>query len=853
MRKLLFIAFTFLCIHASFAIITTDPVTGNGTVVNGPNTPPPNCAGSQPAGNTCQESTYICDLNGYCGNTSAAYTVNTWTELTNTFVGSIENNSFVSFTAGASTVSFTIWVYNCTYNEGIQLMIFSANNCQGTVVNQLSWNPGNVPASSQIVTVNGLTAGQNYYIMIDGFNGDVCSYAIATNQNSNILVPPTITASATTLCPGEPVTLTASGGNGVYNWIAGNGLPANSNGTSVTFTPPGPGTYTYSTLSAQGNPNCTEEGQGEITIVVESCGCTVTANADQTEFCEENLSPINLTAELDMVGTISWTGPNGFTSNQDNPTNVSLPTAPGTYQYTATGIANGIECVANVDITIHPTPAGTIANAPTLTCANPTAQVTVNGTNATQINWNLNGTSVGTNFTQTIDQPGNYVIELTSAQGCTSTFEQAIAIDDTPPAFTLSTPEVLTCLILETDITVNNPQATYTYAWTGPSILNGTNTNSITVGAIGNYQVVATNPVNGCTSTQSSTVTNNLSAPEITIGQTPQINCAQPSITIATQLVPANSFVQWSGPNGYTANTQNATVSEGGAFIIEATHPLTGCTSEQQAFITTNFTMPSSLFTADILSECTPFTSTLTAQAFNEAYTYAWYVNGQIMQSTGPQLQVSLTDNSCQTIELIVQNSTNGCVSNTQFTDYICGIMTPIAGITATPPYLMGYDDPMVNFSCASQHCTGHYWILPNETQDNSEILSYDFSNHQTGQLFTIIAHNNNQCFDTIQYFLAINNDVYLYVPNTFTPDGDARNNDFQAIITGDFDPQTFNMYIYNRWGEMVWESHDHSIAWDGTYNGKLVPDGSYTWSIDFKRFINDEKKSYTGNITLLR
>ena len=102
----------------------------------------PNCITTTPAGNSCLTSTPICDFNGYCGNTSASYTANYWggwnSGLYGPFCGSIENNSFFSFVAGAATVSLDVWVSNCTSNFGIQFMVFSsAGNCSGYVTSYL--------------------------------------------------------------------------------------------------------------------------------------------------------------------------------------------------------------------------------------------------------------------------------------------------------------------------------------------------------------------------------------------------------------------------------------------------------------------------------------------------------------------------------------------------------------------------------------------------------------------------------------------------------------------------------------------------------------------------------------------
>ena len=60
-------------------------------------------------------------------------------------------------------------------------------------------------------------------------------------------------------------------------------------------------------------------------------------------------------------------------------------------------------------------------------------------------------------------------------------------------------------------------------------------------------------------------------------------------------------------------------------------------------------------------------------------------------------------------------------------------------------------------------------------------------------------------------------------------------------------------MVIVNRWGEIVWESFDASANWDGTYNGKICPDGVYFYSVTFGNLDNDGKKTLVGHLTIIR
>lgn len=88
-----------------------------------------------------------------------------------------------------------------------------------------------------------------------------------------------------------------------------------------------------------------------------------------------------------------------------------------------------------------------------------------------------------------------------------------------------------------------------------------------------------------------------------------------------------------------------------------------------------------------------------------------------------------------------------------------------------------------------------------------------------------------------------------IYVPNTFTPDGDQFNNTFFPKGGNIID---FHMIILNRWGEVVFESFDFKGSWDGTYGGIICPDGVYVWKIKYTDVSNNEGE-LTGHVTLLR
>ena len=112
-----------------------------------------------------------------------------------------------------------------------------------------------------------------------------------------------------------------------------------------------------------------------------------------------------------------------------------------------------------------------------------------------------------------------------------------------------------------------------------------------------------------------------------------------------------------------------------------------------------------------------------------------------------------------------------------------------------------------------------------------------------------MIAYDEKGCTDTITRTIEIEEEWYIYVPNTFTPDGDRFNNDFRASTIG---IQTLGISIFNRWGETVFTSNDLDFIWDGTYEGRYVADGTYSYKIEF--LTNSERrKTIVGHVNVLR
>jgi gliding motility-associated-like protein len=125
-------------------------------------------------------------------------------------------------------------------------------------------------------------------------------------------------------------------------------------------------------------------------------------------------------------------------------------------------------------------------------------------------------------------------------------------------------------------------------------------------------------------------------------------------------------------------------------------------------------------------------------------------------------------------------------------------------------------------------------WIFEPGVTSIQENPTYTFSDTGLVQILLIATHEQG-CKDTISKWLDIVPVVSFTMPNAFTPNGDSENDDFKGNGWSEY-MQAFKMLIWNRWGELVFETENPLAAWDGTVknNGKLCPDGIYTYTVSY-------------------
>ena len=199
--------------------------------------------------------------------------------------------------------------------------------------------------------------------------------------------------------------------------------------------------------------------------------------------------------------------------------------------------------------------------------------------------------------------------------------------------------------------------------------------------------------------------------------------------------------------------------------------------------------------------------------------------------------------------------SPEGCVNDTTFFSFIEAFDYPVAGFLSVPNPVSVLT-PSVQFMDTSVGAVLFEW---NFMDSSMNILGSSFDQNPTfnfpdqeeyAYLVELIVENQHGCTDTAYNYQIVEGQFALFLPNTFTPDGDGLNDEFYPV--GDkIDPNNYDFQVYNRWGEMIFQTKDPLVHWDGKFKGDYVPSGNYLWKINLKDIQSGEYKELKGFVIL--
>lgn len=231
----------------------------------------------------------------------------------------------------------------------------------------------------------------------------------------------------------------------------------------------------------------------------------------------------------------------------------------------------------------------------------------------------------------------------------------------------------------------------------------------------------------------------------------------------------------------------------------------------------------------------------LQVQLGTPPYSFLWKDDG----STFPSLD-SLMQGSYE----VVVTDANGCADST-FVSVSDDLPYPFAAFDyrIEGENVLDQEVQFLNNSIGTSQWT---WFFGNGETSNEEDPRYRYG--RAGDYLVQLIASNGYCADTAYNYVNIDPMLLVYVPNAFTPGRNGINDYFFPQGEG-IELESYDMFIYDRWGKLLWQTGNFSKKWDGTnmFSGEQVPVGTYAYMIKFREFADLDRHVYTGIVNVIR
>jgi large repetitive protein len=779
----------------------------------------------------------------------------------------------------------------------------SVNVVGGTATYTYSW----LPSGGNSAAANNLTAG-TYTVAVADANG--CLTATMVNITEPPLLTSNISSQTDVLCNGGntgSATVAFNGGQGIptYSWST---VPVQTNATAIDFTA---GTYTVtvtdangcttsssvtiieppiliSNISAQTNILCFGGNNGSATVAVnggsggplyswntvpvqtgaiasnliagsyvvtvtDGNGCTTTSSVTITE---PPLLTSNIPIQTDILcfggnngsATVVVNGGEGIPTYLWNTTPVQTSATAtnltsGNYTVTVTD-GNGCTTSASVTITEPSILAAVINSSSNVSCnggSNGSASVVVNG-GAVPYAYQWSPSGEITNTANSL-VAGNYTVTITDANACSVV--QNVTITE-PSAVTLAINGAATICQNQSATVTAVPAGgiqPYTYSWdNGPT----SSSQTLSPSSTSNYSVIVTD-ANGCTISQSVTIT---VYPPLNVAATSTSQLCIGSVGMVSSTAGGGN----GGPYTYAWSTGQTSPSFTVTGLSSSTYTVTindGCSPPVQAItsIVVN-PIPVVNFTPDSIAQCVPVAVNFTSDTVSSipGSTYFWNL-GDGTTSTDANPSHVYPDAGQYSVTLTITTPA-GCSNTLPVINLVTAHAIPTASFIA-PLEVPIEGTASIDFINTSSGSNSWLWNFGDNTGSSTDFnVSHIYSDTGTYTV-QLIAESLEGCIDTTYRIVWVRGEFAIFIPNSFTPNGDGKNDGFNAfgIYLRDYD-----MWILDRWGGKIYHSTSINNPWDGTYfeNNSLCQNGVYIYKIkvhDLKGKLHE----FVGAVSLVR
>lgn len=664
-----------------------------------------------------------------------------------------------------------------------------------------TWSPASNLSSVNSATVLANPPATTVYTL-NGSNGSCVASPITVTVN--VVTTPTLTVNSATMCPGGTATLTASGAT-TYTWGPATNL-SSTNGSVVTANPASTSVYTVSGTIA----NC---GGAVATSTVTVLSVPV-ISVNSPSICPSG------TATLTASGAANYTwAPAATLSSSTGSTVTANPAATTVYTITATSGACAITPVtATVSVVANPV----ITAASQTVCGTTPVQLTANG--ATSYTWSpATGLSTTSGSVVTANPQVSTVYTINGGNGSC----QAAPVTLTLTVIQLPALSVSSASLCASGSAILTVSGASSYSWTPSSSLSASTGSVVTANPASTtiYTVIGT--INTCTVAATSTLTvvpvNNAD-----FNYQSSIYCLSSSANPVPVITGITGGIFSASPAGLAIDNITGIIdlalsAQNSYTVSYTTHGI--CNETKNFAVDLN---PTPALSVNSASVCVGEHALLTATPSTNGGFYKW----QPGNHTASSISISPAAGSTYTVTYTL----NGCsISETAKVDVK---PSPSATITPSSTYVAEGDELTLTAS-------GGESFLWGEGSFGSMIRLHPSESAE----YCVTASNSNGCKSDACLKVDVVKESSLYVPNTFTPNGDLLNDVFLIPTTNLIE---YNIKIFDRWGNLLFESNDVTICWDGTYRGKEVAEDVYVYAITGKG-IDKAEYEKRGHVTILR
>ncbi|MBV6441209.1 MAG: hypothetical protein EPGJADBJ_02889 [Saprospiraceae bacterium] len=533
---------------------------------------------------------------------------------------------------------------------------------------------GNIVSGGNTLSPVVNKAGTYQLLVTDTENSCTDTASVTVVQD---IIPPlaVVESPAPITCQNSQIQLNGSGSSAgysfLYEWSTQNG---NILSGSTTLTPLVDKAGTYILTVSNMENNCTAQAS----VQVSELKIQPAANAGSTQDITCSVQQIALNGNGSSQGAqyqYVWNTPNGNIVSGVNTLN-PLVDAPGTYYLNVINVQTGCTAVSSVIVGVDQTaPQAVVAPGGELNCN--TSSLTLDGTgsstgSAITYLWSSAGGVIqsGQNtLNPVVNAAGTYKLVVTNTiNGCTAAASTVVTSDATVPLASAGLPDTLTCLVTQLllDGTASSQGSDFTYLWTGPSVVSGSNTLNPLIDGPGLYELIVTNTSNGCTALSTVNIPANMNSPVADAGPDAVLNCINNTLVLdgsASSSGPLFTY-QWLATSGGNIVSGGSTLSplidSPGTYSLTVTNTANGCTGTDVVNISQNTVPPVANAGTPGTITCINTTVTLNGNgSTGPDFIIQWTTpDGSIVSGTNTYSPVV---DAQGTYNLVVTNYVNGC------------------------------------------------------------------------------------------------------------------------------------------------------------------------------------------------